>query len=195
VGGFKLCFPGIISIAVFIFGTCLSAYSDIYTYIDSAGVLHFTNVPTSSKYSVFMREYPVKALRVHSPDRYDRLINEASATHGISFPLLKAIIKAESGFNHMAVSKAGARGLMQIMPENIKAFKIKNPFDPRENIMAGTRYLKSLLKRFDGRLSFALAAYNAGPSTVDRHQSIPPIKETQDYVRKVLKYYYIFKNG
>jgi len=81
------------------------------------------------------------------------------------------------------------------MPENIRALNIKDPFDPWENIMGGTRYLKQLITRFDGKLPMALAAYNAGPNVVDRYKRIPPFKETEDFVEKVMKYYSIFKKG
>ena len=168
--------------------------ADIYSYIDSQGVLHFSNVPTSAQYTVYIKERSARSLG-YTTNRYDHLITGASTRQGVSFSLLKALIKAESNFNPEAVSRAGAKGLMQIMPANIKDLKIKDPFDPRENIMGGARYLKKLIKRFNGELSLALAAYNAGPSVVERHQGIPPIKETEEFVEKVLKYYAIYKRG
>jgi len=112
----------------------------------------------------------------------------------VSFPLLKAIIKAESDFDPHAVSKTGATGLMQIMPENFKPLGISDPFDPRENINAGARYFKQIYDRFKGKLTLSLAAYNAGPTAVDRYQTIPPYEETQEYVRRVMKFYYNYKN-
>ena len=129
------------------------------------------------------------------PDKYDHFIMAASERHGIEFPLLKAIIKAESDFNPKAVSKKGAKGLMQIMPFNFKALKINDPFDPWENIMGGTTYFKQLLDRFEGKLKLALAAYNAGPQRVEESGSIPPIKETEEYVRRVIKYYRSLKEN
>ena len=128
-------------------------------------------------------------MKSYTPDRYDHLITVASEKHGIAFPLLKALIKIESDFNPWAVSPAGAKGLMQIMPENIKILQIKDPFDPWENIMGGSRYLKELLRRFDGELSLALAAYNAGPNVVERYQNIPPFQETEDFVKKVMEHF------
>ncbi|MGD8268927.1 MAG: lytic transglycosylase domain-containing protein, partial [Desulfobacterales bacterium] len=117
-------------------------------------------------------------------------IRQASNLYGIAFPLLKAIIKAESDFNPRAVSKKGAMGLMQIMPENIKAMNISNPFDPLENILGGARYFREMLDRFEGQLSLSLAAYNAGPKAVERYNNqIPPYKETENYIERVLKFY------
>jgi len=162
------------------------------------GVLHFTNVPTSSQsssYKVYIKETPKKPLESYNEDLFDHVISEASQSHGISFSLLKALIKTESDFNPRAVSSAGARGLMQLMPENIKTLKIKNPFDPRENIMGGTRYLKQLINRFNGKLPLALAAYNAGPGVVEKYQRIPPFQETENFVKQVMEYYSLFSKS
>jgi soluble lytic murein transglycosylase len=154
-----------------------------------------TNVPTSSKYKLYIKEKSSKIVNSYSTERYNDLIAQAAKRHGVAFSLLKAMIKIESDFDPWAVSSEGAKGLMQIMPENIKALKINDPFDPRENIMGGARYLKQLLKRFDGKLPLALAAYNAGPNIVERYKRIPPFKETEDFVDKVMKYYAALKKG
>ena len=171
------------------------ANADIYMYIDSNGVMHFTNAPTSSDYHVYVRERPERRGRGMDTNRFDRYIDEAATLHGVDFPLVKAVIRAESAFDPKAVSKKGALGLMQIMPQNLEAFRVHDPFDPWQNIMGGTRYLKVLIKRFGGQVPLALAAYNAGPRTVDTHRGIPPIAETQAYVERVMKFFYLYKNG
>ena len=186
---------GIYALISILFVAVPSLYADIYVYADSEGVLHFTNVPTSSNYKIYIREKPDRSLNSDVTRRYDQIITEAAERHGVSFSLLKAMIKIESDFNPRAISRAGAMGLMQIMPENIKRLKIKDPFDPRENIMGGTRYLKQMIDRFNGKLPLALAAYNAGPNIVERYQRIPPFTETENYVEAVMKYYSIFKKG
>ena len=194
VGIKLLLFVTFCSVLVF-FLVVSNSYSDIYRYTDHQGVIHFTNVPTSSKYELYIKERPERSSNIYATNRYDDMITIASKKHGVSFSLLKAVIKTESDFNPWAVSRVGAKGLMQIMPENIKTLNIKDPFDPWENIMGGTRYLKQLIKRFDGKLPLALAAYNAGPTTVEQYKRIPPFKETENYVKKVMKYYSVFKKG
>lgn len=169
--------------------------ADIYKYIDSNGVLHFTNAPTSSNYRLYIKERPTMPVPAAPGGRFEPIINAASQRHGVSAHLLKAIIKVESDYNPRAVSRKGAKGLMQIMPETRKALKIVNVFDPWENIMGGARYFKQLFNRYEGKLPLALAAYNAGPSAVDRFGSIPPFRETEAYVEKVIRYYYLFKRG
>jgi soluble lytic murein transglycosylase len=171
------------------------AWSDIYRYIDEDGVMHFTNAPTSSKhrYKVFIKERPRRTSR-HSSTRYDHIISDASKRYGVDSRLIKAIIRAESDFNPRAVSRKGAKGLMQIMPENFRLLKISDPYDPRQSIMGGARYFKELYQRYQGRLSLSLAAYNAGPTAVDRYKTIPPYQETEQYVERVLKFYYQYKN-
>ncbi|RKX20380.1 MAG: lytic transglycosylase, partial [Candidatus Zixiibacteriota bacterium] len=149
-------------------GTQMNAIADIYMYIDSSGVLHFSNVPTSSQYRLYIKERPERTIDGGNSKNYDRIIKEAAKTYGLSEPLLKAIIKAESNFDPRAVSKKGAKGLMQIMPQNFTALNIRNPFNPRENIMGGAKYFKTLHTRYNGKIPLVLAAYNAGPNMVDK---------------------------
>lgn len=175
--------------------TCVNVAADIYMYIDSNGILHFSNVPTSSQYRLYIKERPGHGLGTPDPRSFDRIIKEAARTHGLSEPLLKAIIKAESNFDPRAVSKKGAKGLMQIMPKNFNSLNIRNPFNPRENIMGGAKYFKQMHTRYNGKLPLALAAYNAGPHAVDKYKSIPPFPETRNYVEKVMKYYYVYKKS
>ncbi len=183
---------------VFLFSATVCVQADIYMYIDADGVMHFTNAPTESDrdYRVYIRERSsYRSPRAYSPDKYDELISVASKQYGVDSRLVKAIIKAESDFNPTAVSKKGAMGLMQIMPQNFQHLDIEDPFDPRENIMGGTRYFRYLYDRFDGKLALSLAAYNAGPTAVDNYnKTIPPYRETEQYVKRVLTYYRNYKN-
>ena len=187
---------GIFFLALFFsLAVALPVQADIYRYIDENGVMHFTNTPTSSiqNYRIFVKE-KTRVTRWRSSEKYDDLISDASERTGVAFPLLKAIIKAESDFDPYAVSKKGATGLMQIMPQNFDPLGIEDPFDPWQNINAGARYFKQMYDRFKGKLALSLAAYNAGPTAVDRYKTIPPYEETEEYVRRVMKYYYNYKN-
>jgi soluble lytic murein transglycosylase len=181
---------------IFILSAAVSSvHADIYMYIDANGVMHFTNTPTSNEheYKVYVKERISVSKKFYSTNKYDHFITNASEQTGVDSRLLKAMIKAESDFNTRAVSKKGAMGLMQIMPENFKMLDLENPFDPLQNIRAGARYFQQLFKRFNGKLALSLAAYNAGPTAVDRYKRIPPYQETEEYVRRVLRYYRTFK--
>lgn len=120
---------------------------------------------------------------------YDALIAQAASMHGVDQGLVKAMMHTESGFNPSARSPVGAQGLMQLMPATARRFAVSNPWDPAQNIMGGVRYLRFLISRYPNNLEYAIAAYNAGEGNVDKYRGIPPFRETQDYVRRVMSRY------
>ena len=168
------------------------AQADTYRMVDGSGGVHLTNAPADPRY----RGLPVVSgtatgwLRMTetSHSQYATEIREISARHGVDANLVESVIRAESAFNPTAVSRTGARGLMQLMPKTAQDLKVNNSFDPAENIRGGVRYLRFLLDTFKGDVSLAVAAYNAGLSKVARYGGIPPYEETRNYVSRVMSY-------
>ena len=183
------------------FLTSLSS-AGIYRYVDENGVIHFTNCPRDPKFKLYIRESkedvgdennPSSVSYIRDSNQYDSLISEFSRKYQVDFALIKAIIRAESGFNPVAISRKGAKGLMQLMPETAQRVNVSNIFSPRENIEGGVRHFKYLLSLFNDDLRLSLAAYNAGENVVAELRSIPPYRETVDYVKRVLSFYQSYK--
>lgn len=162
----------------------VSASGKIYYYQNEKGTFYFTDLPKSESYRPFILG-PSNDLPGQD---YVELIQNYAQLYSVDPKLIRAMIEVESSLNPGAISAAGAQGLMQIMPETQHYLGLEFPFEPESNIEAGTRYFRYLLDRFE-TLPLALAAYNAGPSRVETYNGIPPFKETQDYVRKVLEIY------
>lgn len=161
------------------------ADADIYRYVDASGRVHFTDTPTHGRYDMYMKEnVPVKA----SNRSYLDIIRRHATSYHLEEALVKAVIKVESDYQPQIVSRKGAQGLMQLIPETAKDLNVSNPFDPYENIRGGSEYLRMMLDLFNNDVELALAAYNSGPSTVKRYGGIPPYDETQNYVKKVKRY-------
>jgi membrane-bound lytic murein transglycosylase MltF len=172
------------------------AHADIYKYVDEEGVLHLTNVPSNhnAKYVLVMKEKRILLRYDIDVDKFDQYISRASNKHNIDPALIRAVIKAESNFNHRAVSPVGAQGLMQLMPATASQLQVDDAFHPEKNINGGVRYLSYLLKLYRGNLTLALAAYNAGEGAVAKyHNQVPPYRETKNYVKRVLSFYDSFR--
>jgi soluble lytic murein transglycosylase-like protein len=173
------------------------AVADVYRYVDENQVIHLTNVPAGPKFKVLIREKP---LDIHlAPSSFDSasynaLIMEMAGKYGVDSDLVKAIIKVESNFNHKAVSKKGAKGLMQLMPMTALTLGVTDCFHPETNVDGGIRYLSYLLGLYNNNLYMALAAYNAGERAVAKYGGIPPYAETRTYVRLVLDNYERYRN-
>ncbi len=161
--------------------------ADIYKYKDENGIMHFTNVRSDIRYTLYIKEAR------ENPDafitKYDLIIKAASKKFSMEPSLVKAVIKAESGFDHTAVSSKGAQGLMQLMPGTAEAMEVDDPYNPEKNIFGGTKYLSKMMERYNNDVRLALAAYNAGPENVDKYKNVPPFNETKTFIERVMKYY------
>jgi hypothetical protein len=180
----------IVGISSLVFSVPTTA-TEIYQFIGPNGSISLTNVPSDSRY----RKIEVESSRFHatlSEQELEPVIRRHSSQHRLHPALIRAVIKAESGFDPRAVSRSGAIGLMQLMPQTAVRLDVRDMYDPDDNVGGGTRYLRQLLDRFHGNLPLALAAYNAGENAVDHYQALPPFDETRQYVRKVLRYYRTF---
>ena len=169
--------------------TATSGQAQVYGYTDDNGILILSNVPNNDRMRLIADGTPDEAGRTwHYSGQYDSLILKASTLFSVDASLVRAVIAVESAFNRYARSHKGARGLMQLMPATGRRYGVVNAYDPWQNIRGGTSHLRDLLDEFKD-LQLALAAYNAGPTPVRRYGTIPPYRETHNYVRKVLSIY------
>lgn len=171
----------------------------IYRYVDRDGIMVITNIGRGSSRRSASSRSEVRAsgardvVKSRAVD-FDPYLDEACTLYKIPVALARAVVAAESNYNPMAVSQKGAMGLMQLMPQTAAEMFVSDAFDPKQNIHGGVRYLRVLANMFNGDMIRIVAAYNAGPDAVRKAGGIPNISETQDYVRKVLRYYYAFKD-
>lgn len=185
---------------------CRPAWADIYAYTSADGAVSLSNMPTDDRYTVLVAavppavpEAPAAGVRERAPAsarkaRYDRVVEEVSRAYGLESALIHAVIAVESSYNPKAVSKAGAVGLMQLMPGTAKRYGVADAFDPEQNLRGGANYLRDLLNLFGSDVSLALAAFNAGENAVMKHGNrIPPYRETLRYVPRVLDHYERFR--
>ncbi len=179
-----------------------TAHADVFKYTDKRGRVYLTDQPPHQGYRLLIKTWKgweerkspgVNTLK-HNQSRFKSVIKQAAQKHGLPHTLLHAVITAESSYDPNALSKAGAVGLMQLMPGTAKRYGVSNRRDPVANIRGGSHYLRDLLTQFDNNVVLALAAYNAGENAVIKYgNKIPPYKETRNYVNKVLKYYKKYK--
>jgi len=186
------------------------ARADIYRFVDKDGVEHYTNIqPDGRRWQRVVHGSASAASRTapsgrgvradtRAPDpartaRYDAHIREAAILYVLPEELVRAVMRVESNFYHEAVSNKGAMGLMQLMPETARSMGVLDPFDPRQNVLGGARFLRVLANHFGGDLVLTIAAYNAGEGAVLKYSGIPPYAETRRYVQRVLTHYYEFR--
>jgi hypothetical protein len=199
----------IFTFAVLIFTLCQprGALADIFQFTDANGVMHFSNVSVGNakKYRKLKSAGRSKQHNMsapgdtrparksisssNDPNAYVDIINSACDRHGVDPALVHAVVKVESDFNPYALSRKGAMGLMQLMPQTAIDMNVGNSFNPHDNIYAGVKYLRYLIDRYEGNLSLALAAYNSGETAVKKWGTIPPYRETQDYVQRIMRIY------
>ena len=179
-------------LALALFAAPAPAAAALYSFVDENGVTHFTNVPSDPRFrKVAGTERPDPAAKRSgdvAAERYEAEIARCADNHGVDSALVKAVIKAESNYDNRAISRAGAQGLMQLMPGTARLRNVDNPFNPEQNIEGGVRHLKHLLSTF-GDTKLALAAYNAGENAVRKYNGVPPYPETRNYVSTVLSHY------
>ena len=192
-------------ISLFVLGMSAAAQADIFGYTDEAGTLVLSDVKQDNRYALLLQTeisknpalaVPLTGGRINwaNQKRYASMVAQAAQAYQIDAALLHAVISTESGYEPGALSRKGAIGLMQVMPDTGKRYGVKNLHDPRENVNAGARYLHDLLRQFDNDLSLVLAAYNAGENAVLRYgKHIPPYRETTQYVPRVLALYKKFQ--
>lgn len=197
----------VLAAAAFAVGASAPALADIFSFKDEKGIVHFTNITgLDNRYKLIRKEdgspispsstYSAKVFMPSQADieKYAHIIKTASKAYGVEPSLVHAVISAESGYDRYAISRAGAMGLMQLMPDTARRYGVQNMMDPAENIHGGVRYLRDLLAMFKGRVDLAIAAYNAGENAVIRAgHRVPNYAETRHYVPKVLGFYRNFQ--
>lgn len=191
----------ILMVGIWVASETPAVQAEPYLRVCKNGVIYYYfSHRGAKKTEPFLHSGKIRLTRPHPQNRIsaqelEPLIQEAALSHNLPPSLIKAVIRVESNFYPAATSPKGAQGLMQLMPETADHLRVANPYDIRENIWAGTRYLYMLLEKFNNRLHLALAAYNAGPQRVEKCQNVPAIKETQDFVRDVCTNFLQYTEG